>query len=147
MSYENEVLQFLNNVFIKDEIKKKGSSFKGHEIFRFDSTRFIGRLKKIDKNANREIFSLKFEVQVRSAFEHAWSVTTHDLVYKTSTVDWQLLRLAAQLKSSVEQLDMIALSADEVSKNITKHKWPETDIKIEILKFLNNIFTNKLIPN
>jgi ppGpp synthetase/RelA/SpoT-type nucleotidyltranferase len=147
LSQEIEVLKFLESVFEIDIARKRGSTFKNYDTFKFDSTRLIARLKKTDEKANDEIFNIKFEVQIRSAFEHAWSVTTHDLAYKSPTITWQMLRLSTQLKSSVEQLDMIVLGAKEVSKQITKYKWPEIDIKIEILKFLNTSFEKSLIPN
>lgn len=147
LGYEDNVIDFLKVAFIECEIRKKGSTFKNYDIFRFDSTRFIGKLKPTSSSVSPIIFNIKFEIQIRSAFEHAWSVTTHDFAYKTSNIDWQMLRLAAQLKSSVEQLDMIALSAKDVSKQITKYKWPEIDIKIEILNFFKQSFNKGKIPN
>lgn len=146
LSYEDDVLQFLGDTFKKYDIKKKGTTFKSFDSFRFDSTRFIGTIKPETEDKISQIHSIKFEIQIRSAFEHAWSVTTHDLAYKSETIDWKVLRLAAQLKSSVEQLDMISLGAKEVSKNITISKWPEVDIKIELLKFLKEQFENGNIP-
>lgn len=147
LSYEHEVLKFLEQAFVKIDIRKKGSTFKNYDTFRFDSTRFIGKIKSVNNSMNLEIQNIKFEIQIRSAFEHAWSVTTHDLAYKSSNIDWQMLRLAAQLKSSVEQLDMIALGAKNASKNITKHQWPEIEIKIEILNFIKEGFDSGKIPN
>ena len=147
LSYENHVIEFLDEAFIKSEIRKKGSTFKSYDVFRFDSTRFIGKLRQTDDKKSSEIFSIKFEIQIRSAFEHAWSVTTHNLAYKSPNIDWKILRLSAQLKSSVEQLDMIALSAKDVNKQITAYKWPEIDIKIQILKYLKDSFDNEKIPD
>lgn len=147
LSYEIEVIKFLQTAFVEFTIRRKGSTFKNHENFNFDSTRFIGKLEPVSDLANQEIFNIKFEIQIRSAFEHAWSVATHDLAYKSSNINWQILRLASQLKSSVEQLDMIVLSAKDVSKQITKYKWPEIDIKIELLNFFKQSFENRKIPN
>lgn len=147
LSYENEVLSFLKNAFREIDLKKKGSTFKNFDTFRFDSTRFIGKLIPPNEKINKDIYDIKFEIQIRSAFEHAWSVTTHDLAYKSKSIDWKVLRLAAQLKASVEQLDMIALSAKDVNKQITSYKWPEIDIKIKILTFIKESFENGKIPN
>lgn len=147
LSYENEVLTFLDSAFNKIDLKKRGETFKGFDTFRFDSTRFLGTIKPESTDKTSLIHSIKFEIQIRSAFEHAWSVTTHDLAYKSETIDWRILRLVSQLKASVEQLDMISLGAREVSKQITKSKWPEIDIKIEMLNFLSNQFTIGNIPS
>jgi len=146
LSYEDEVINFLKSAFIEIDIRKKGSTFKNSDTFRFDSTRFIGKLKIPNESVNKDIYNIIFEIQIRSAFEHAWSVTTHDLAYKSKNIDWKVLRLAAQLKASVEQLDMIALSAKEVNKQITSYKWPEIDVKIKILIFIKECFENGKIP-
>lgn len=146
LSYEEEVIDFLRTAFIEIDLRKKGSTFKNFDTFRFDSTRFIGKLIPPNQEVSKDIYDIKFEIQIRSAFEHAWSVTTHDLAYKSKNIDWKVLRLAAQLKASVEQLDMIALSAKEVNKHITSYKWPEIDIKIKILNFIKESFENGKIP-
>jgi ppGpp synthetase/RelA/SpoT-type nucleotidyltranferase len=147
LSYEDEVISFLKSAFTEIDIRKKGSTFKNFDTFRFDSTRFIGKLKSPNESVNKDIYGIKFEIQIRSAFEHAWSVTTHDLAYKSKNIDWKVLRLAAQLKASVEQLDMIALSAKEVNKQITTYKWPEIEVKIKILDFIKECFENGKIPS
>ena len=147
LSYEDETLTFLKNTFETIDIRKKGATYKSYDVFRFDSTRFIGKIKLLDTSNPYPIHDIRFEIQIRTAFEHAWSVTTHDLAYKSETIDWQILRLAAQLKSSVEQLDMISLGAKEASRNISKFKWPEVDVKIELLKFLRINFEDGTIPN
>ncbi|WP_335965449.1 hypothetical protein [Galbibacter sp. PAP.153] len=146
LSYEEGVIEFLKSAFIEINLRKKGSAFKNFDTFRFDSTRFIGKLKPPNSKVNQDIYDISFEIQIRSAFEHAWSVTTHDLAYKSKNIDWKVLRLASQLKASVEQLDMIALSAKDVNKNITSYKWPEIDIKIKILEFIRDSFEKGKIP-
>lgn len=146
LSYEKKVLTFLSNTFQKEFIREKGKTFKSYEVFRFDSTRFIGTLKPENRTKETEIHKIKFEIQIRSAFEHAWVINTHDLAYKSETIDWKILRLVSQIKSSVEQLDMITLGAKENSKNITEFKWPDIDIKIEILNFIKDKFEKGLIP-
>jgi len=143
-NYEPQIIKFLETSLIKVQLKKRGSTLKSPDVFRFDATRFIGKLRIIE---NEEIINrINFEVQIRSAFEHAWSVTTHDLAYKSKTIDWKVLRLAAQLKSSVEQLDMLTLGAHEIKNSVQEHKWPETEIRIKICQSFEKYFIEKLIP-
>ena len=144
LSYEESVIQFLQNIFIEEFLKKKGSRNQSYEVFRFNATRFCGRLNY--PSDNQYLTKINFEVQICSAFEHAWSVTTHDLAYKSQSIDWKILRLAAQLKSTVEQLDMITLGASQINKYIIEHQWPETVIKSKIADFIINLFNNKSIP-
>ncbi|MCG8409832.1 MAG: hypothetical protein MI739_00935 [Bacteroidales bacterium] len=146
LDYEDSVIDFLEKSFNKILIRKKGNTYKSFDVFRFDSTRFIGTINSENEQKKSEIHSIRFEVQIRSAFEHAWSVTTHDLAYKSDVIDWSVLRFAAQLKASVEQLDMITLGAKDINKHITKSKCPEIEIKIEILNYLKNLFAENNIP-
>lgn len=145
VNYEPQIIKFLETSFNKVLLKKRGSTLKSYEVFRFDATRFIGRLRIIEKE--EIINTINFEVQIRSAFEHAWSVATHDLAYKTKSIDWKILRLAAQLKSSVEQLDMLTLGANEIKNSIQEHKWPETEMKMNVCQFFESLFLEKKLPN
>jgi hypothetical protein len=113
-------LEFLERAFVTVRIKRRGSSNKAPEVFRFDTTRFIGKLR-IPENISTDdpLYQIQFEVQVPSAFEHAWSVTTHALTYKGEHVEWNRFRLAAQLKAAVEQLDILILAFEETSSKIS----------------------------
>ena len=102
LAHEASVVTFLQGAFRQVALKPRGSSSKPPDVFRFDCTRFIGKLVSPD-DADAPIFNVPFEVQIKSAFEHAWSVTTHSLTYKSADVNWSKLRLAAQLKAAVER--------------------------------------------
>ncbi len=144
--YVDEVINYLSKVFIKENIRIPKETFKDPSVFRFGNVIFVGKLMPIN-DVSFPIYNIPFEVQIKTAFEHAWSVATHDLTYKSSDIEWSLLRLAATLKSNVEQLDMIILGAKENSKNIPEHQWPEITVKIELLKFYQNLFTKGIIPD
>ncbi|HEV3112652.1 MAG TPA: hypothetical protein VGY99_19360 [Candidatus Binataceae bacterium] len=89
LSDEAPVINFLTSVFEKVSLRARGASDKAPEVFRFDGTRFIARLKPSGSPGRENIEAITFEVQIRSAFEHAWSVTTHALSYKTANVTWE----------------------------------------------------------
>jgi hypothetical protein len=71
--------------------------------------------------------AIQFEVQIPSVFEHAWSVVTHDVVYKADVVDWRRARLAAQLKGAVEQIELIVAGFEENIDFVPKSEDPEID--------------------
>jgi ppGpp synthetase/RelA/SpoT-type nucleotidyltranferase len=150
LSEEEGVLEFLRERFDEVELRKRGTTLKDPNVFRFDSTRFIGRLKPSASssvaNAGAGLFGLSFEVQIRTAFEHAWSVTTHALVYKGDRVDWRWLRLTAQLKASVEQLDSLVLGFEQVATAISEQSWPEVGAKREIEEFFRTRVASGVIP-
>jgi ppGpp synthetase/RelA/SpoT-type nucleotidyltranferase len=144
LNIEKEVLSFLNLKFKRVLLKNRGEALKSPDVFRFDNTRFIGNLKQ--SGYQSEISKINFEIQIKTAFEHAWSVSTHSLVYKANEIDWKLLRIAAQLKSSVEQLDMIVSGAKQLNLHITEHNWPEIEIKKFILSNTNEFLKNANVP-
>lgn len=124
LSLEPAVLSFLQKRFKQVTLHEQGTTKKAPDVFRFDATRFIGSLDSGIADRAPEIERIRFEIQVRSAFEHAWSVTTHALAYKSDDVDWRRLRLAAQLKASVEQLDMLVRAFDASVSSVTEFEWP-----------------------
>ena len=98
---EKEIIIFLSNVYKKVSLKAKGSTLKPPDVFRFDSTRFICRLKSLEDDEDNLINKINFEVQIRTAFEHAWSIATHPYAYKTDKVDWKILRLEGNILKSI----------------------------------------------
>ncbi|MCY0856022.1 hypothetical protein [Cupriavidus sp. D39] len=129
---EEQVIQWLKEKFDVVETRLRGTTLKDPAVFRFDATRVIAKLRVSDFAAQSELTKISFEVQVRTAFEHAWSVATHSLAYKGERVDWSRLRLAAQLKASVEQLDMLVLGFDGAANTIHKQRWPDVAIRARI---------------
>ena len=134
---EAKVLAFLGRAFLKGTVRSRNTSRKAPDVFRFEATRFIGYLHLPSGTDPKEpLFALPFEVQIRSAFEHAWSATTHSLVYKSARVDWRRLRLAAQLKAAVEQLDsLVSMAFEESAGHIESHHWPEIAARTRIVDF------------
>jgi hypothetical protein len=72
-------------------------------------------------------------------------VTTH-AIYKSQEVSWQNLRLSAQLKAAVEQLDLLVLSVAEARRNIQPSEWPEVAAKEELKRFFTTAVEEGRIP-
>jgi ppGpp synthetase/RelA/SpoT-type nucleotidyltranferase len=150
LSHEQEVANFCQNTFEIIRTIKRGQNKKPPDIFRFDSTRLYAQLKKnnaINQSDQLSIYKIKFEIQIKSAFEHAWSVSTHDLVYKNSEIDWRKLRLAAQIKATVEQLDMLILAFEQTSEFIETNDYTEIKIKQNIATEINQLFQTGKLPD
>jgi ppGpp synthetase/RelA/SpoT-type nucleotidyltranferase len=152
LSNENKVIEFCKNTFDTSNLRfvKRGQNKKAPDSFKFDSTRIYARLKKSDETIPDNIlsiYSVVFEIQVKSAFEHAWSVSTHDLVYKSSEIDWRRLRLAAQIKATVEQLDTLILSFEQISNIIDNNNYAEIKIKNRLAKEIKKLFENGRLPD
>ena len=144
---EASVISFLETAFEVRQMRRRATTWKAPDAFRFDSTRVIARLRRpaVSQNAP-ELYQISFEIQVRTAFEHAWSVTTHALAYKSQSVEWNTQRLAAQLRASVEQLDMLVLGFDDAAKQITSSYWPELRDKRELATYFMDQVEQGIIP-
>lgn len=112
-AHEAKAIEFLTKVFRLKEIKARHSTKKEPEVFRFDNTRFIGQVSEFAAESMVPgCERILFEIQLPTAFEWAWMTVTHDRVYKASTVDWGHRRLAAMMRATVEQVDLLAAGFD-----------------------------------
>lgn len=133
---EDIVIEYLESAFKLVAIKKRLGARKAPNVFRFDSTRFIGQLLAPAGLGEAEIiYAIRFEVQVKTLFELAWAKTTHALAYKSPRVDWRALRLAAALKASVEQMDLLLSDFQNAMKCIGEAPWREIDKKHSVQEF------------
>ncbi len=143
---EEPTLKFLQQAFEHVRIAQRGSSHKWPDVFRFDSTRFVGRLRDNGDASQQDARGISFEVQVLTAFEHAWSTTTHALAYKTGELDWRTKRIAAQLRASIEQLDMIVIGAGAAARHIAASPCPELDEQRALVKGFQTLINENRIP-
>lgn len=144
--HEEATLEFLSQAFAPVEIKRRNSTKKSPDVFRFDSTRFIGTIRVGDGSPLPEKVGLiKFEVQLPTAFEYAWSVVTHDLVYKTDDFDWRKARMAALLKGAVEQIELLIAGFSANVGIIPQSSHPESDAKHEVVQVFKSLIEDGVI--
>jgi len=149
LSYEPDTISFCTNQFEVIDSRKRGETPKAPETFRYDSTRIWAKIKipeGLDTGVGISIYDILFEVQIRSDFEHAWVVSTHPLTYKTNSVDWRRLRLSAQIKAVVEQLDTTILGFDDAALNIFSSSWRHIDRKQLITNKILGLLENNILP-
>lgn len=147
LSQEQEVIEFCQNTFNIKKIVKRGQNKKSPDTFIFDSTRIYAQLRRAeDPNLDNllSIFDILFEIQIKTAFEHAWAVSTHNLVYKSDEIDWKKLRLAAQIKATVEQLDTMIMAFEQIASTIQEHEYPEIKRKRQIAVGTQKLFERKI---
>jgi hypothetical protein len=147
LAEEEPVLEFLGEKFRTVDVKRRGAAQKAPDVFRFDSTRFTGRLRPLPEGGGeRLIDQVAFEVQVRTAFDHAWIVTTHALTYKSAVIDWKQQRLAAELKATCEKLDLLIVAFSEAAVKIPESPWPVIEAKKRLHRFYAEAAGAGLIP-
>jgi hypothetical protein len=56
-----------------------------------------------------------FEFQIKTYLQHAWSIATHDLIYKTDEVNWGTSRIAYQVKATLENVELSIAEARKLT--------------------------------
>jgi hypothetical protein len=147
-SHESTVLAKLRAVFEEIGVRGRGTAQKAPEVFRFDATRWYGRVRQGGGTPQLEARALEivFEVQIKTAFEHAWSTVTHDIVFKGQQVDWRSKRLAAQLKALVEQIDFLVNQFESAAAAIEPSTDPATDTQALIAATCMELIDDDSLP-
>jgi len=97
--------------------------------FNFDSIRLSCQVKK---TVQEKVYSgLKFEIQIKTLLEYAWSEATHDFSYKGSSASWARERLAAQIKASLNNIDLSIYDMEKISTSSFLNKRNKSYEKLE----------------
>jgi ppGpp synthetase/RelA/SpoT-type nucleotidyltranferase len=123
---------------ILDEKPNEFVSYRPTE-FNFDSIRLTCRVKP---SIQHKVYSdLKFEIQIKTLLEYAWSEATHDFSYKGSSASWAKERLAAQIKASLSNIDLSIYDMETISTSPFLNKRNKKyEYLSEILEFIIEAF-------
>lgn len=106
--------------FFTIQYRRPYTSSKTHRKssdFPFDDLRLYGHLKVRESSPVRPIDEITFEIQIKTFFQHAWSVTTHSAIYKHDIVSWRRARVAHQVKALLEHAEYSLDSIDALEGN------------------------------
>jgi len=56
---------------------------------------------------DKTTLNLKFELQIKTLLQHAWSQAGHDIIYKPRKIDWGSERIGGQLRALLELADSV----------------------------------------
>ncbi|MDA9452316.1 hypothetical protein [Bradyrhizobium sp. CCBAU 21360] len=146
-TYESEVVAFCRSAFELVDIRDRSTAQKPPDTFRFDCTRVLCGLRRppyADPVAP-SIYDHRFELQIRTAFEHAWVVSTHDLTYKGSATEWKRIRLAAQLKATAESMDVAIASFEHMASAINESPWKRINDQTEASRRIKSLIDARKI--
>lgn len=141
-SEHDEVVDFLTAKFELVDLRRRYASRKSPEEFRFDGTRLYGRLA-----TPTDLQHVVFEIQVQTAFEHAWSRTMHSLTYKGGTVDWRRSRVGSLLRALSEHADLLLSGFDDVTELLDMSSWPPLEDRRKIVEFFKARIADGRIPS
>ena len=92
---------------------------------------------------------VKFEIQIKTIFQQAWSDATHDYVYKSGSASWARERVAYQIRAILEQADvMLMLSKSSGINNLpTLAKRNNEMVAIDrLINQINTIWEEEQLP-
>jgi ppGpp synthetase/RelA/SpoT-type nucleotidyltranferase len=106
---------------------------KSPENFRYDGLRMYIKLKRNQAIKPSPLEQITFELQIKTYLMHAWDISTHDIVYKTSAPNWGTSRVAFQIRAMLEHADLSIMEAKNLAQN------PTMDITTKEFKSLEKI--------
>lgn len=131
---ENRITTFFDICSRRPEAKN--ITYSTPEKFAFDDLRLYLKLKDRDVKENLELKGLIFEVQIKTFLQHAWSIATHDLIYKPKTgTDWAMARVAFQVRAMLEHAEV---SIDQVERLAKSDLLAKENKRIKQLKKIEN---------
>lgn len=115
--------------------------------FEFDYVRLYASLKYDDSLPSTGLEDLVFEIQIKTFLQHAWSIATHDLIYKSDVVNWESSRVAYQVKAMLEHAEASISAVTAISHaNQPARSDDETRKKQEVLDWLHGTWPSQSLP-
>ena len=104
---------------------------KSPDAFPFDDLRLYVRWKDDPALPPSRLHGTLFEIQIKTFLQLAWSIATHDLIYKSDEANWSKMRIAYQIKAMLEHAEVSIQEATRLSECSTLAK---TDRKTASLR-------------
>ena len=125
-----------------DSFTRKASS-----SFSFDDLRLYVTRRAPASGRRPDLDELIFEVQIKTTLQHAWSLATHDLIYKSNTISWPLERIAYQVKAMLEHAEVAIAEANRLANSAGVSKQDQQTIAIvQIIEKLRNTWGDERLP-
>lgn len=139
-----------------------GQTHKASNAFPFDDLRLYVSLAEDPAVPPNDLVGVIFEVQIKTFLQHAWSIATHELLYKTDDANWSKERIAFQIKAMLEHAEVSIQEAESlaacgalakedrqtaaIKKGITlvKSQWGEDELPNDVRRLACNI-TNLIV--
>lgn len=121
---------------------------KSSAEFRFDDLRLYVAQRASNSGKNRDLVGMVFEVQIKTILQHAWSIATHDLIYKSNTVSWARERIAYQVKAMLEHAEVAIGEANRLARAPAVAKTDrQTATILKLINIVTDIWSQGRLPD
>ena len=125
----------------------QGETHKAPSSFVFDDLRLYLRIPQNPDRRSKGIENIIFELQLKTFLQHAWSIATHDLIYKGDESSWASSRIAYQVKAMLEHAELSISESDALSKSPLVSKTSKnTTTSKSIILYLRNLWGKDQLP-
>jgi ppGpp synthetase/RelA/SpoT-type nucleotidyltranferase len=136
----DEAIKLVNDNFTIHESRPEDPNwtYKSPEAFPFDDLRIYAKWKDDPSQRPTNLTDIVFEIQIKTFLQHAWTIATHDLIYKADDVDWSKQRIAFQIKAMLEHAELSIQEAGKISESTliakNNNKFQSLNQTLEIIK-------------
>lgn len=117
---------------------------KPSSSFEFDDLRLYAKWVDDPDLPPTELNGLVFEIQIKTFLQHAWSIATHDLIYKSCEANWAKERIAYQIKAMLEHAESSIQQAEDMAKSSSALKTDKTTKRLSsLIILLGDIWKNE----
>lgn len=146
--------------FVKERRPHRAElTHKRPDNFPFDDLRLYIRLPHHESMPRSDLMDITFELQIKTFLQHAWSIATHDLIYKSDKASWGTERIAYQTKAMLEHAEVSIQEAqtlascsildkqDQLTKkiksciDILKEHWEISELPDNLRQLAHNLVT------
>lgn len=84
--------------------------------FKYNDLHLILSLKDTPLRSDKTVTMLKFELQLKTLLQAAWSQAGHDIIYKPSRISWGNERIAGELRALLEMADNVLAQIENTAQ-------------------------------
>ena len=120
---------------------------KKADSFPFDDLRLYVKWKDDPALRPSSVNGIVFEVQIKTFLQHAWSIATHDLIYKSDNVSWAKERIAYQVKAMLEHAEISIHEAEQLStSSVLDRINKQTENLLKAIDLLKELWAQPELP-
>jgi len=106
----------------------------------------ILKLKDSPYRIDKSVLNFRFEVQIKTFLQHAWSKAGHDIIYKPKRMSYGLVRIASQIRALLELADNVLANIESAAQLQIEPEYPKYSISKKIIEIMEKYWETSQLP-